>query len=620
MSIDKNILNEKNLKKLEALNNPKVMELVERYAILCKPAKVTVLTDSEEDKNYVRELAIKNSEEKPLKIKGHTIHYDNYYDQARDKEHTWILLPKGKTLSKRISTIDYDEGIKEAMELLDNIMEGKEMLVCFHCLGPVNSKFAIPAIQMTDSATVAHQQGMLYRQGYEQFKKLNGHDYFFHVIHSAGELNDDGTTKNIDKRRVFIDLEEERVLSMNNQYGGSSIGLKKLSLRLSISRASKEDWLCEHMFITGIHPEGKNRVTYFTGAFPSWCGKTSTAMISGQTIVGDDIAFLRRNKEGYCVAANVEQGLFGVIMDVCPKDDPVIYKALTTPREVVFNNVLVVDGSLYWLGMGNETPKKGFNHSGEWFEGKKDKEGKLIDISHKNARFTLRINDLDNADPKANDPNGVPVGGIIYGGRDSDTSVPIVQSLSWPHGVFLGSAIESETTVAAIGKEGVMSHDPMANIDFLVVPLGVYVDNHLKFGDSMDKPPLIFATNYFLTKNGKFLNTKSDKKVWLLWAEGRAHNEYGAIETPVGSIPKYEDLKSLFKQVFGKDYAKEEYVEQFSIRIDKYIKKFDRIEAIYKKESEVPDVFFKHAQEQKERLKQAQENFGKDEISPFDFE
>ena len=299
MNIDKTAIDKKNLKKLEVLNNPKVMELVEKYSILCKPAKVTVLTDSEEDRNYIRELAVKNSEEKKLKMEGHTIHYDNYYDQARDKEHTWVLLPKGKTLSKHISTIDYDKGIKEAMELLNNIMKGREMFVCFHCLGPANSKFAIPAMQITDSATVAHQQGMLYRQGYEQFKKLNGSKEFFHVIHSAGELNDDMTTKNIDKRRVFIDLEEERVLSMNNQYGGSSIGLKKLSLRLSISRANKEDWLCEHMFVMGIHPEGKNRVTYFTGAFPSWCGKTSTAMISGQTIVGDDIAFLRRDEEGY---------------------------------------------------------------------------------------------------------------------------------------------------------------------------------------------------------------------------------------------------------------------------------------------------------------------------------
>ena len=195
-----------------------------------------------------------------------------------------------------------------------------------------------------------------------------------------------------------------------------------------------------------------------------------------------------------------------------------------------------------------------------------------------------------------------------------------MQSLSWAHGVFLGAAVESETTVAAIGKEGIIEHSPMANLDFLVVPLGVYIDNHLKFGNSLDKPPLIFSTNYFLAKNGKFLNTKLDKKAWLLWAEGRAHNEYDAIETPIGFIPKYEDLRSLFKQAFGKEYTKEEYTEQFTIRADRYLKKFDRIEAIYREETDVPGVFFKHVQEQRERLKHAQKKFGKENISPFDFE
>jgi len=609
----------KSLKKLEAIKNPHVEKIIERYVELCKPAKVTVLDDSEEDIDYARKLAIKNNEEQLLKMKGHTIHYDNYYDQARDKDHTWVLLPKGKKISKHISTIDKDKGLKEAFELLDGIMKGKEMLVCFHCLGPNNSIFSIPAMQITDSATVAHQQQMLYRKGYEEFKKLKGSKQFFHVIHSTGELNDDMTTKNIDKRRVFIDLEEERVLSMNNQYGGSSIGLKKLSLRLSISKANKEDWLCEHMFIMGVHPKGKSRVTYFAGAFPSWCGKTSTAMISGQTIVGDDIAFLRRDSDGYCVAANVEQGIFGVIADVNPTDDAVLYKAVTTPREVVFNNVLVVDGVPYWLGMGKETPKKGFNHSGEWYEGKKDKEDKAITVSHKNARFTLRINELDNADAKSDDPNGVSVGGIIYGGRDSDTSVPVLQALSWAHGVFIGASIESESTVAAIGKEGVLDHSPMANMDFLVVPLGVYINNHLKFGDDLDKQPQIFATNYFLRKEGNFVNGKNDKKAWILWMEGRVNNDYDAIETPVGLIPKYEDLKGLFKEAFGRDYTKEEYEYSFSIRVSNLLKKLDRIENIYRSEEDIPEVFHVHTEQQRQRLNDAKEKFGKDIISPFDF-
>ena len=613
------LIGENGIKLLQELNNPYVMEIIEKYVEFCKPEKVTVLDDSKKSLEYVRKLALENGEEKALKTKDHTIHFDNYYDQARDRAHTWILLPKGKTISKHIETIDYDEGMKEATEIMDGIMKGKEMLIAFYCLGPNNSKFSILAFQITDSATVIHQQNLLYRNGYEEFKHLNGSKSFFHVIHSAGELNEDMTTKNIDKRRVYIDLNEERVISLNNQYGGSSIGLKKLSLRLSISKANKEDWLCEHMFITGVHPKGKDRVTYFTGAFPSWCGKTSTAMIECQTIVGDDIAFLRRDENGQCVAANVEQGIFGVIKDVCPEDDLVLYKALTAPKEIVFNNVLVVDGGIYWLGMGKEFPKKGFNHSGEWYEGKKDKEGKIIDVSHKNARFTLRINELDNADEKADDPKGVPVGGIIYGGRDSDISVPVLQSLSWAHGVFIGASLESESTVATVGDEGAMEHNPMANMDFLVVPLGVYIKNHIKFGDDLSNPPLIFATNYFLKEKGKFLNAKNDKKVWVLWMEGRLHNGYEAIETPVGFIPKYHDLKNLFKEALNKEYTEEDYIKQFSIRITKLLKKLDRIEQIYKGGEGIPETFHKHLEQQKHRLKDAMEKYGKDVVSPLEF-
>lgn len=620
MGIDKGILDEQNLAKLKALDNPKVMQIVEKFVNHCKPAKVTVITDSQEDVDYVRELAIKNKEEKKLNMEGHTLHYDNYHDQARDKANTKVLLPKGKKISKHIKTIDKEEGLKEIMGFMDGCMKGKEMLVCFYCLGPTNSKFSIPALQLTDSAYVAHNEDLLYRKGYQDFKRLNGSPKFFHFIHSAGKLDKRKTTKNIDKRRIYIDLEEERVLSVNNQYGGNSIGLKKLALRLAISRASKEDWLCEHMFIMGARQPGKERITYFTGAFPSLCGKTSTAMISGQTIVGDDIAYLRVDEEGCCKAANVECGIFGVIKDINARDDPLIYKTLITPRELIVSNVLEVDGELYWLGIGRDIPKKGNNHSGEWHEGKKDKDGNEITCSHKNARFTLRINDLDNADSRADDPEGVPISGIIYGGRDSNTSVPVAQTLSWAHGVFIGAALESETTAATLGAEGELKHSPMSNMDFLVIPLGIYIKKHLKFGEDCAHPPTIFSTNYFLKENNEFLNGKLDKKIWLMWMEGRVHNEYEAIETPIGFIPKHKDIQRLFKEVFDKDFTVDDYIKQFSIRIQNYLNKLDRIEAIYKEEGHVPEMFKKQLEEQRQRLLDAKEKFGKDIILPSDFE
>ena len=620
MDIDKAILDRENLEKLEELDNLYVLKIVEKYIKLCKPAKVTVLTDSEEDIHYIRNLSLKNGEESKLKMEGHTIHFDGIYDLARATKDTKILLPQGKKLSKSINTMEREEGLKEVLGLMDGIMKGKEMLVCFFCLGPTNSKFSIPALQLTDSTYVAHSETILYRPGYEEFKRLKGSKDFFHFVHSAGELDERNNTKNLDKRRIYMDLEENRVFTINNQYAGNSVGLKKLALRLGINKANQEDWLCEHMFILGTHPKGKNRVTYFTGAFPSACGKTATAMIPGQTIVGDDIAYIKVGEDGRAYAVNVEQGIFGIIQDINPDDDPVIYKALTTPRELIFSNVLVVDSVPYWLNMGKELPKKGINFSGEWYEGKKDKEGNLIDPASKNARYCIRINELDNADKNADDPNGVSIAGFIYGGRDSDTTVPVFESLSWSHGVYIGAIVESETTTAIIGQAGVRRHDPMANIDFLVVPLGMYIKNHLAFGDRLDKQPRIFHTNYFLKEHGKFLNSKLDKKVWLMWMESRVHNEFDAIETPIGFIPKYEDIKKLFREVFGKEYTKEEYERQFSIRINKLLEKLERIRRIYSHENDLPVVFLQHLLQEETRLREAKEKFGKEIISPFELE
>lgn len=618
MAIDTGILDGGNLEKLEALGNRHVLEIVERYAKLCKPKKIVVFTDSQEDRQKLKELPLAGGEEKKLAAAGHTIHYDGYLDQGRDRENTRVLIKKDGRMSKAIVTQEREAGLKEIFGIMDGIMEGKDMFVGFFCLGPLDSKFSIPALQLTDSAYVLHSEDMLYRPGYAQFKKPNGSKGLFHFIHSAGEL-EDGASRNTDKRRVIIDLEEERVFSVNTQYAGNSVGLKKLALRLAISKANQEDWLTEHMFIMGARPEGRNRTTYFTGAYPSACGKTSTAMIPGQSIIGDDIAFLRINGMGEARAVNIERGIFGIIEDVNPKDDPLLYETITTPREIIFSNILVKDGKAYWAGMGKEIPEDGTNHSGAWHKGKKDPKGNEIPPSHKNARYTLRISELENADPRAEDPEGVPVSGIIYGGRDSDTSVPVVQSLSWSHGVFTGSALESETTAATLGKTGQRKHNPMANLDFLVIPLGLYIRKHLEFGDRLDKQPLIFATNYFLKKDGRYLNEKLDKKTWLMWMEGRVHGEYGAIETPVGYLPRYEDLKGLFRQIFKREYTREQYEQQFSIRASRYLEKLDRVEEIYKAEDGVPEEFKKHLTQQRERLKEAREKYGADEISPFKF-
>jgi phosphoenolpyruvate carboxykinase (GTP) len=605
-----------NLQKLEKLNNRYVTEKIEEAIKLCKPAKVNIISDSKEDIDYVRKLAINTFEEKKLKMEGHTIHFDGYYDQARDKEHTKYLLSQKVNWGLGINYIEKDKGLKEVHSFLDGSMVGKEMLVRFFSLGPTNSMFSLRALQITDSAYVAHSEDLLYRQGYQEFKKLNGSPNFFFFLHSAGRL-ENGVSVDINKRRIYIDLEENRVFSVNNQYAGNSIGLKKLAFRLAINKAQHESWLAEHMFIMGVHGP-KNRVSYFTGAFPSACGKTSTAMIPGQTVVGDDIAYLRK-VNGEVRAVNVESGIFGIIRDVNPDDDPLIYQALTTPRELIFSNVLINDNKPYWLGMKKDIPKEGVNYSGEWTKSKKDDKGNEITPSHKNARYTIRLNALKNIDERADDPTGVPIKAVIYGGRDSDTTIPVVESINWAHGVFLGATIESETTAATLGAQGVRKHNPMANLDFISVPIKTYIENHLKFVNDLKKIPKIYATNYFLKdEKGNYLNSKLDKKVWILWAEGRVNNEYEAIETPVGRIPKYEDVKTLFNSKLNKDYTRKEYEQQFSLKVTKYLEKMERMIKIFE-HIDMPVTFNKELKSQILRLQETREKYGKEIISPFDF-
>ncbi len=614
-------LTKEHYNRLTALNNSKMHEFIVDAIELTGADSVYVCTDSDADRDYIRRKAIELGEEIALDITGHTCHFDGYNDQARDKAGTKYLLPAGSDLGASLNSIERQAGVEEVRDFLKDSMVGREMLVLFFCLGPLDSDFSIPCVQITDSPYVAHSEGILYRSGYEQFKKIGDSPDFFRFLHSEGEL-ENAVSKNIDKRRVYIDLEEDLVYSVNTQYGGNTIGLKKLALRLAINKASEQGWLAEHMFVLGAHGPG-GRVTYFTGAFPSACGKTSTSMLPGQTIIGDDIAYFRK-KDGRVKSVNVEKGIFGIIRDVNPKDDAIIYNALTNPGEVIFSNVLI-DGRKkpHWLGMGAELPKEGINHSGKWHKEKTDDKGKQITASHKNARYCLNIADLNNRDPLIDNPDGVLVGGIIYGGRDSDTWVPVEQAFNWEEGIILkGACLESETTAATLGQEGVRTFNLMSNLDFLSIPLGRYIQNNLDFAAGIEKPPLVFSVNYFLKnkKTGKYLNGMADKLVWILWAELRVNGDVDGIETPTGVIPMYEDLAGLFKKHLDMSYTKENYVEQFTIRIPENLAKLERVEKIYtEKVFDTPQIVFDTFDEARNRLQEAAKKYG-DSISPFDLE
>ena len=609
-------LSENDYKKLCAIDNPQVHQFIAESAQLCTPEKIFICSDAPEDIAYVRQQVLDNNEEKPLTISGHTYHFDGITDQGRDRKATKYLVPKNDSLSKSLNQIEREEGLAEVKGFLEKSMQGRTMNVRFLSLGPTNSVFSIPCLQCTDSWYVAHSKDLLYRPAYEMFCQGKTGAELFRILHSAGKMDENIVSIEIEKKRIYIDHTQDTIYSVNTQYAGNTIGLKKLALRLTIRKADREGWLAEHMLLMGINGPN-NRKTYLAGAFPSACGKTSTAMLPGETILGDDIAYFR-NIDGQIRAVNAEAGIFGIIQNVNPEDDPVIHEVLTTPGEVIFSNILVKDGKPYWLGMSGEMPKDGVNFSGSWHEGKTDDKGNKILPAHKNARYAVTLKALSNVDPEFNNPKGVKLSGIMYGGRDAKGYVPVQQGFSWEHGIIAyGACLETETTFATIGKEGVPEINLMSIQDFIAISLAKYIDNNLEFGRKVKTPPLVFGVNYFLRdKEGKFLNGVQDKHVWVKWMELRVHGDVDAIQCPTGLIPKYDDLRMLFGQVLNKEYAQEDYVKQFTVRVPENLAKLDRVEKFHREEVVAPEIVFEVLSQQRERLLKARKQFG-DYISPI---
>lgn len=617
----KSCLDEANYQKLAQINNPQAINFIAQAIELCRPKEVFICSDTPQEIDYIRNMALKSGEEKPLVIKGHTYHFDGIYDQGRDREVTKFLVPENESLSSNLNQIKRQEGLKEIKGLLKDAMKDRVMIVRFLVLGPANSVFAILCMECTDSWYVAHSVSLLYRSGYSSFVKADKNQDIFCTLHSAGRLDENMVSVDYDKKRIYIDYTENCVYSVNTQYAGNSVGFKKLALRLAIRKAHRENWLAEHFMIVGVRGP-KKRKTYIAGAFPSGCGKTSTAMLKGETILADDIAYIH-NVKGRCRAVNVEVGIFGIIQDVNPKDDPLIYKILTTPGEVIFSNILVKDGKPYWLGMGKSLPKEGINFSGFWYEGKKDENGQFIPPAHKNARYAVALKKLKNCDPHLDSPKGIELGGIMFGGRDYRAYVPVQEAFNWKHGIIVyGAALETETTFAIVGQEGKYEINVMSIQDFISISLGVYIKNYLDFGERLKRKPHIFGVNYFLKslETDEYLNSRHDKHVWVKWMELRIHNEVKAIKSPTGLIPCFSDLALLFKKVLRQDYKKQDYIKQFSIRVPQNLAKMERVEKFFKENiKDVPQELFKVLEQQRQRLLEAKDKFG-DYINPFDLE
>ena len=584
-----------------------VYQFVEQLRELCKPKSVFVFTNTQEDREYIRSKAIKCGEEKKLAKEMHTVHYDGYYDQARDLKNT-IYMESNPELLKKQTQMLYSK--------MEGIMKEKEMIIKFSSLGPPNSPFSVYCIQITDSYYVAHSEMLLYHDAYDTLVKQEEEQNLFKFVHASGELDERMNSKNIDQRGVYIDLKNEIVYSLNTQYPGNSLGLKKMALRLAIQRGYNEGWLAEHMFLMKIQDSTTKTKSMIAGAYPSGCGKTSTVMLESAKIYGDDLLYLRK-WNGEIRGVPVEKGVFGIIKDVSEQTDKQIWRTLHSEAEIIFSNVLTHQGRPYWLGMGIDIPGEGNNHYGVWKKGQKDEVGHEVLPAHKNARYTVALESLQNHDPNYTNPEGSKIDAIVFGGREPNTGMPIIESKNWDEGIILfGASLESETTASITGKEGVRRSDPMSIIDFLSISLGQYIKNYLSFPNDKTKAPKIFSANYFLTgKEGNYLNGKLDKTVWMYWINGRVNQQYKGIESPIGNFPKYSDLKELFHEKLRIDYTKEEYCEQFKLRVNSHIEKLNRVERKYEKEKDVPKELFEVLRRKRDEMMMLQKNYG-EEICP----
>jgi len=327
-----------------------------------------------------------------------------------------------------------------------------------------------------------------------------------------------------------------------------------------------------------------------------------------------------RAVDGAVRAAGAKEGVFGIIGSINQTDNPAAYKALTVPGEVIFSNVLIKDGKPYWPGMGGEMPKQGMNSADSQPIGEKDGQRNSVPSAGGNARYTVSLRGLDNADPQLDDPLGVDVLGIIYSGRDDRTCVPVQQSFDWKHGIVTyGAALEEKAALTLIEQQGEHQLKRMNVGDFLSLPLGNYIGDRLDFIDRISKPPLIFGINYFeYSESGRSVSSARENGVWLKWIELRTHGEADGIATPTGYIPSFEVLVGLFREVRGKDYLLEHYLKHFTTCIAGNIAKIERIEKFYRANaSDAPQMLFDVLHTQQERLERARRQFG-DYISPLD--
>ena len=606
------------LAKLKQIRTEEVVKTIANAAKLCTPDSIFINTGSDADGKAVRAGALANGEEDALPMPNHTIHFELKEEQGRITDRTFYLAEPEEKVSSLANRIDRSEGLDDVKTKMGGIMKGMTMIVGLYMRGPVGALGSNPSLQITSSFYVAHSAEMLYRNRFSDFdNEVERLGYFYTNIHSQG-LN---RTEDLPNARVYMDRNDQTTYSINCTYAGNTLLMKKGNHRFSVDKAVKNrgNELSEHMFITGIEGPGK-RTTWFAGAAPSGCGKTTTAM-AGHHFVGDDLAQMWIAEDGTVRSINPESGIFGIVEDVNWEGDPGLMPLLREEgTEVIWSNVLIDDdGKPHWTGNGEEAPTKGRNFQGEWKAGMVDEKGKPVPVSHPNSRATLVASSLANYSPSSEDPSGVETSVITYSGRDADTMPPVWVAKNSDHGVAIGACIVSAATATEVGATGV-KRAPWANAPFIPGALGEYMDAQFTFWANEriadGKRPLMAGLNYFLThqarggESTKLLGEKRDVKVWLAWLERRFHGEVGGIETPIGIIPEYEDLKALFTDILDKPYPMDLYTKQFSLYVDNIMSRIDLQNEAYGKEEDIPARFFEVLKEQKQGLEALKESFG----------
>ena len=530
--------------------NKYILDWVKEMAEMTCPDNIVWIDGSEEQAEKLRAEACSTGEMIKLNqelLPGCYLHRTAINDVARVEGRTFICTPTKEEAGNINNWIEPNECYERLKKIYRGSMKGRTMYVIPYSMGIVGSDFAKYGIELTDSIYVVLNMLIMTRVGNNILDAIGDSDNYIKGLHSKAQLDENN-------RYICHFPQDNTIWSVNSGYGGNVLlGKKCFALRIASFQGKNEGWMAEHMLILGLKKPGKE-TKYICAAFPSACGKTNLAMLippelykeQGYEVftVGDDIAWLKPGPDGRLYAINPENGFFGVAPGTNAKSN---YNALASTRKnTIFTNVAINndDMTVWWEGLDKNPPENATEWKGEKVNGK-EFTAAGNKLAHPNSRFTAPAENCPCISPEFNNPQGVPISAIIFGGRRAATTPLVYQSFDWTHGTYVGSAVSSETTAAATGAVGVLRHDPMAMKPFCGYHMGDYWAHWLEMGEKLgDKAPKIFNVNWFKQdENGHFIWPGFGDNMRVLdWIVKRCDGEIDAEETAIGYLPKKGDI------------------------------------------------------------------------------